>query len=1424
MPKLGLDSLRDEIEVEVFRSHVKIPLIFLVPLAFLASLYAGLYLYANSEGFEVDIMDLLHQQLGGQFAAEEIVVDPSLVRVHIYNAEVATPEGDPTITAEEAHAEINPLLLLVERISFSEARVRGADVHLGFDEQDNLNLLEALGVETDDEDDEEVDQDGIAVEFSSITVEDSKFSFEMEDFRFDIPHVNIPQASISIEPDNLLMSVPRLYVDAIDFTFEPELMGLGPEYGDWEFTVRYVDIDNWRWVADGFAVEHVGLYSEGVQMDARGQMAFPSGDDTPDMTYEGVATASAPMWTPLLQYFVDETIHFEVPEIVVATEGDLERVDAGAEVYASVLETSGLYFEDVRGSVALRNHWVEVFDATADLHGGTIDIPYAWVNIYDITYGALGTFEGVNPRSVINDFDVDLPWVDGRMSGGIELSGGLPPDLEYSFDDHRTIQNLVERKYADVEVTEDIVLRRRNQQLFPGTVARLERGSRFWVDPERVALPSARLMLGADAFVIEDFLFDYEYMRFGPTTPGSPTRISADLKDLGPWFEMYGVEGVTGSAHLHTTVVGPVASPDVSMRVAEQDAAIELPEATVAADELALDLRLRDGRLSINEARVRTGLGKASASGWIDVLDPNPPQHLIDEGEFALRRTHPADLNVAVEDVDLRAAAALGGLDVPVRGELDAEGALAGSLENPQGSFGARVRQADVAGQQIPYAELDGTVEREGVVVNKLTVDAAGAGTFDAEGQYGFDETYTFNFRGDGINLSQVAALQDLPESLQPKGRGEVRLHGAGSIDEPTVAGDMRMRSMELGARDLGDAALVVDTVDDTVYVTGALLPLVTLQLEVPLDESSPYYVRVGMEELDLTDAVDELARSRAVSSFTTTGMLEIFMEKDFSRYQILSYLTDVDMRTMGRRIRNRGPLVFGINNGEMLQIQQATIGTRNRFVTLEGGVILDPLLLDVSAQGSLDLSLLTTARRAFPSYFPSSFVESRGKLTADASFRGPPDNIVADGFVSFDRAEISIRDLPEPIRFTQGEVRFRRNRIFVPEDKQLRGGALGGLFRVHGELSMVDRELGRLDVRGWTHNMNYRISDTANVTFDTDLRIRARNVYDFSTYLVSGGIDVLDGRFYRNISLVEEEVTGRVLGAFNRQTERYEASLLDEVPELRNIEMDLAVRARDGFTVENEIDRLSLDLELRIDLRLRETLGDPSLSGNIDVIDGGVTFQGEVFDVRSGTLRFTGKPENPYIDIIAGADVKNRCREGRLSDDFDTDIDLTGDLEQTEQQEYHVILNITGKADNLNVQLDSNPYADQRDILSLLLTGCTVDQLTASSASGPTLEIALGPLLGRIEKEVQDVVKVSEFSIMPGVERTQVRIGDTLTRRLSWNFQLESGISETAGGQRYELEYKLSDNWSAELSERSQGEGNDLLIDLKLRYRLPLD
>jgi len=317
--------------------------------------------------------------------------------------------------------------------------------------------------------------------------------------------------------------------------------------------------------------------------------------------------------------------------------------------------------------------------------------------------------------------------------------------------------------------------------------------------------------------------------------------------------------------------------------------------------------------------------------------------------------------------------------------------------------------------------------------------------------------------------------------------------------------------------------------------------------------------------------------------------------------------------------------------------------------------------------------------------------------------------------------------------------------------------------------------------------------------------------------------IDILDGRYYRDMSLVNQQITGRVIDAFSGRTRRYQANPLSQMPSLREIVFDLQIRARDGVAMQNQVDRFQLDLEMRMDLRLQQTLNDPRMTGEVKVVDGAVGFQGERFEVSEGTLTYRGSLTNPHIDIRAGADIDNRCVDRREFETMSTSLSFAGDFDRNRQSTYHILLNAEGPVDNMNIEMESNPYADQRDILSLMLTGCTVDELTASSASQPTLEIALGPLLGRLEKQVKDVVELSEFSIMPGVERTEVRIGDEVTRRLRWNFQLDTGMSEESGGQRYQLEYRLSEQWSAEFSERSLNETENLLLDMRLKYRVPL-
>jgi autotransporter translocation and assembly factor TamB len=486
---------------------------------------------------------------------------------------------------------------------------------------------------------------------------------------------------------------------------------------------------------------------------------------------------------------------------------------------------------------------------------------------------------------------------------------------------------------------------------------------------------------------------------------------------------------------------------------------------------------------------------------------------------------------------------------------------------------------------------------------------------------------------------------------------------------------------------------------------------------------------------------------------------------------------------------------------------------------------MLGSWLTTLKVDGQLELDLIDVlGRYVLEDALPETLVDASGVADVDLRIEGPSGQPKPIGTVEFNRASFVLRGFSEPIRIQNGAVVFGRESVEIPEDRALVGEALGGVYSLSGNVAMDGYRPGTARLNLWSHNMMYRVAETANVSFDTDLQVDARALLLPRTWDVAGQINVLNALYYRNISLLEQELAGRVIGAFSRRTERYEAGLLDSLPWVGDVQFNVDIRARDGVQIQNRIDRFAVDLGMRLDLKLQQTLRDPRMTGEIDVLDGDVRFQGEIFEVRSGTIEYLGSATNPRVDISAGADIRNRCAESVETQQFDDTFSFSGNFGETERELYHVLLNVQGRLESLDIQLESNPYADQRDILSLMLTGCTVDALTASNASQPGLEIALGPLLGRLEKEVRDVVKLSEFTIMPGIERTEVRIGDRLTRRLVWRFQLDTGLSETAGGQRYQLEYQLSDRWSAELSERSRGETNNFLLDLKLKYRLPLD
>ncbi|MFW5968546.1 MAG: translocation/assembly module TamB domain-containing protein, partial [Persicimonas sp.] len=1008
------------------------------------------------------------------------------------------------------------------------------------------------------------------------------------------------------------------------------LLHLPSEWGDLTFTAEDVEVDQWRWANDGFAVNNVSFFSDGVEASASGRMNFPQLEDPNAslMTYEGQARLSSPYWSRLAQYFLEDTVHFELPELDVAVRGSMEHIDGYSRIHASRVETNGFNFRDLRADIALRNQWLDVQNASAEGHGGRVEVDDAYLNMYTVEYGGRGHFEGLNPYSILRDFDLNYPWLDGSASGSVEVHGAYPFDGEPATDGVLGARDFGARDYAEVTATSDWVLRRHNRQLFPASKVVLHRGASARADMNTVMVPSARLDLDDDQMLVENLRFNYNNFTFKRGADGRPLRISAFLENIAPWTEMYGLHGVEGPVIGQMSLAGPIASPTASFDLRNRDAPLELAGTEVAAEDFHLRFLLDEGRLDIDRASLTTPVGSATASGWIDLLESQPGLALPedDDSTFAVRREQPAELSFTADNLDLEALADLADVDTRVSGVGSASGHLTGSLQRPTVSLESDVIEGRVYGQDFERAHLEGGFSDDRWGLDELDLDAGAAGRLRATGNLGVEGDYDFEMDATDLDLSRMAWLEDLPGAARPGGHGQVSLHGEGSLDEPGIGGQAQLEELRVGDRDLGDAALVVNAVDQTVYVTGAILPLSTVRLEIPLDGSSPYYARFGMEQLDLTRVFDELGRDSIISRALATGMVEVFVEKDLSRYQVLTNLTDLEIDALDRTIDNRGPIVAGFNNGEVLQIQRATVGTDDRYVSLKGAMIPDPWLVDLDVAGQLDLSLLETARSAFPDAFPSSLVESRGLLDVDASMRGSSEEFLADGHLDFDSAEFGVRGLADPVAIEQGRVHLNRDRVEVDDDEPIRGTALGGFFNLAGQVGLAGGYAGRADLRAWSHNMNYRVPDAAQLSFDTDLRLEAVDLFRPDTWSLSGSFDVLDGIFYRDISLFEEQLTGRVLGAFDRQTERYEAGLFDEMPELGEVDLDLALRARDGFAIRNRVDRLDLDLQLRLDLRLQNTLVDPNLTGDIDVTSGVVGFQGEEFEVRSGTVRYSGE------------------------------------------------------------------------------------------------------------------------------------------------------------------------------------------------------
>ncbi len=137
-------------------------------------------------------------------------------------------------------------------------------------------------------------------------------------------------------------------------------------------------------------------------------------------------------------------------------------------------------------------------------------------------------------------------------------------------------------------------------------------------------------------------------------------------------------------------------------------------------------------------------------------------------------------------------------------------------------------------------------------------------------------------------------------------------------------------------------------------------------------------------------------------------------------------------------------------------------------------------------------------------------------------------------------------------------------------------------------------------------------------------------------------------------------------------------------VPSIWNL--DLRLRADNRIFVSG----MGLESEWEADLRVEGTSTTPRLIGNVDLIRGTLSLAGRRFDLQEGQIDFTGaRPPNPTVAIRATSDIDG----------------------------VEVAVNVDGTALNPQIAFSSTPGLPQDEIVSRILFGSSVTEISALQA-----------------------------------------------------------------------------------------------------------
>jgi len=1462
-----------KIDRHILQSPLRVSSLLLAPVMLLVALYSFVLLTLNSQFGATLLLEVVDDVIPGRIEARHLEIHPSLLRVDIHGAHVLDEHGTPILDLHTVGCSVRAQSVFLGGLHLDDCTGHTGRALLMEDYDWYLTLVKAF---TGTWRKKKRVRNPLRVVFHNMDLRDVDVLIQLSDMMMLFEGVSAtgyadtgpPRADVrlsaTIGSGRMIMSERMFALGPGKHSIEqvewevlrrtqpwraayapiPARAGLGP--GPLDLTFGPSHLRDFDWKRDDFTIGDLHIAGHDVDIRAAGHVRIvPERPKLPrrergQIWYDGQATLQFPANTRLFDYFFPGLIdpidgETLIEPITFDGAGNVRFYDGmESRLQVRAMSLLGWRIDEADIGLQIHNGYAELLpDSRVSAWGGELT-GSGWMIPAQGTWGLNLCANDLRADELVRPFaDPDgsaiAEWLDLTVrSTPATCTAGEPAGIQ--------LQGDLTRKALEVAPAWTTPL---SSAIQPPMLTGDARNLTLSWDAAPMGLPFRALNLTLTAALSQRGIVTLIDADGRPglrasggassaSVMGSIDTVNGTIPELtvqlntGALQEWLGAFGVTAAptamtASASAVVTGPLVSPQVQRIRVTVDKPVR--------DEVFPDFRfdaeahVQGGDLIIRSAELRSSVGQATSAGQLGLfgssvfdLRDNPGFRLgVQVPSLRLGRLFPFLGNGATAQGDFR-----------VSGTADAPRVDATALE---------VRDLSVFGEAIDLIRTSSaSASNDGVELDDLEIRKA-AGVMS--GWFRWDRRASAldaRLQGRDINLADFAILDATGLSFRGGVEFDVGVRRPRNDRDATrVSGSLLVRDTEVNRYATGDLALIFDTDPEqaSVHVVGNIGADFMVDASVPLS-GAPAELQFRFRHLSIADwwagARDIVQRSDMEGELNL--ILDLFGDTGYSGTLQVDR-TDIDID--GRRFFAARPLrvrwtAVPDDAGQLQQtvaVEDIALGFDNR--TLEGNALLvldqDNPTIDVDLAGDLDFSLLR--------FLPTLFVDAEGLARVQLRATGPLRAPIVDGQVQYETSSIAPRGLGTSILLDPGEFLVTSDRIIFPESAPLRGTVFGGEMEGWGEIGLRSLLPSSVDMNLFFSNVSYRVPEVVNVTLGGNARFTALELENYESWSLSGDIDILDGRFYQNFDILSGYFA---FGSIGRSVEVFALPVWRTVEALRNMRADLSITGRDRLFVDSRVANAEMNLEMRTDLEIGGTFGNMDVRGEMEALGGSqIVYRGRTFETQNLFLRFEGDLDEygypmPRLESELISTIRPCVRRER--DSFsatDPNARAAGNIGTTSSS-----VRITAFVEGLlpyelTFRLESTPFYDQRDQLSLILTGCTVDELTAAQAGAPTLDIVLRPVINLVERNVEERMNFDDVDLIPTTQGSAgILIQDEVSERFSWTLDATVGNGED-NRQIVRGSYKLFDWLIVEVQEQSNRQEN-IRIDTGVRFLVIFD